>query len=290
MHIGAVFPQSEIGADPVAVRDIAQATEALGYHHLLAFDHVILPGRPEHHGYAGAATTAQPFHEPLTLFGYLAGLTRRIELVTGVLVLPQRQTVLVAKQAAEVDILSAGRLRLGIGVGWIPEEFAALGADYGNRGMRSEEQIAVLRALWTERVVTFRGRWHQIEASGISPLPTQRPIPLWVGGMAEAALRRAGRLGDGWFPLDIPPDDTARGMIERVRGYAVEAGRPPDAVGVEAFLTLAKVPRERWAAHVDAWRDAGATHLSVSTIGAGFTSPENHIDAFRQAFEIIRSA
>lgn len=290
MHIGAVFPQSEIGADPVAVRDIAQATEALGYHHLLAFDHVILPGQSGYRGYAGAATAEQPIHEPLTLFGYLAGLTRRIELVTGVLVLPQRQTVLVAKQAAEVDILSGGRLRLGVGVGWIPEEFAALGADYGNRGERSEEQIAVLRALWTEQVVTFRGRWHQIEALGISPLPTQRPIPLWIGGMAEAALRRAGRLGDGWFPLDIPPDDTARGMIERMRGYAAEAGRPPDAVGVEAFLTLAKVSRERWAAHVDAWRDAGATHLSVSTIGSGFTSPEEHIDAFRQAFEIIGGA
>jgi probable F420-dependent oxidoreductase len=207
--------------------------------------------------------------------------------VTGVLVLPQRQAVLVAKQAAEVDILSGGRLRLGVGVGWIPTEFAALGADYGNRGARSEEQIAVLRALWTEPVVTFEGRWHRIEASGISPLPVQRPIPIWIGGMAEAALRRAGRLGDGWFPLDIPPDDTARGMIERLRAYAAEAGRSPDAVGVEAFLTLAKVPRERWAGHVEAWRAAGATHLSVSTIGAGFPSPQAHIDALQQAFEII---
>jgi probable F420-dependent oxidoreductase len=290
VHIGAVFPQSEIGADPIAVRDVSQAVEALGYRHLLAFDHVILPARPEHHGYTGAATTAQPFHEPLTLFAYLAGLTRRIELVTGVLVLPQRQTVLVAKQAAEVDILSGGRLRLGIGIGWIPEEFAALGADYGNRGARSEEQIAALRALWTEPSVTFEGRWHRIEASGISPLPAQRPIPLWIGGMAEAALKRAGRLGDGWFPLDIPPDDTARGMIERLRSYAAEADRSPDAVGVEGFLTLAKVPRERWAAHVDAWRQAGATHLSVSTIGAGFTSPDEHIDAFRQAFEIVEAS
>lgn len=197
MYLGAIFPQSEIGADPIAVRDIAQAAEDLGYHHLLAFEHVILPRKPEYRGYAGAATAEQPFHEPLVLFGYLAALTRRIELVTDVLVLPQRQTVLVAKQAAEVDVLSGGRLRLGIGVGWIPDEFAALGADYSNRGARSEEQIALLRALWTEPEVTFRGRWHQIEAVGISPLPVQRSIPIWIGGRVEATLRRAARLGDG---------------------------------------------------------------------------------------------
>lgn len=160
MHLGAVFPQSEIGADPIAVRDISQAAEDLGFHHLLSFDHVILPGRSGYTGYTGEVTNEQPIHEPLVLFGYLAALTHRIELVTEVLVLPQRQTVLVAKQAAEVDVLNGGRLRLGVGVGWIPDEYAALGADYSTRGARSEEQIAVLRALWTEPVVTFQGRWH----------------------------------------------------------------------------------------------------------------------------------
>ncbi|HEV2127583.1 MAG TPA: LLM class F420-dependent oxidoreductase [Thermomicrobiales bacterium] len=288
MHIGAIFPQSEIGADPIAVRDIAQAAEDLGYHHLLAFEHVILPGPPEYRGYAGAATAEQPFHEPLVLFGYLAALTQRIELVTDVLVLPQRQTVLVAKQAAEVDVLSGGRLRLGIGVGWIPNEFAALGADYSNRGTRSEEQIVVLRALWTEPVVTFRGRWHQIEAAGISPLPVQRPIPIWIGGRVEATLRRVARMGDGWFPLDEHPDDQAREKVERLRMYTVEAGRDPTAVGIEGFLSVSAVPRERWAKHAEGWRTIGATHLAVSTIGAGFASPQQHIDALQQVKEVLR--
>ena len=287
VQIGAVFPQSEIGADPVAVRDIAQAAEDLGYHHLLAIEHVILPARPGHVGYTGDATTGQPFHEPLVLFGYLAALTRRIELVTGVLVLPQRQTVLVAKQAAQVDVLSGGRLRLDIGVGWIPDEFAALGADYSDRGVRSEEQIALMRALWTEPVVDFTGRWHRVDEAGINPLPVQRPIPLWIGGMAEATLKRTGRLGDGWFPLDVPPDDAARGMVERLRGYARAAGRAPEAVGVEAFLSLRAMPEERWAAHAAAWRAIGATHLGVSTIGAGLASPQAHIDALRRAKEAL---
>ncbi len=283
MQIGAVFPQSEIGADPIAIRDIAQAAEDLGYDHLLAFDHVILPARPGHTGY----TANQPFHEPLVLLGYLAALTHRLELVTGVLVLPQRQTVLVAKQAVQVDVLSGGWLRLGVGVGWIPDEFVALGADYGNRGARSEEQIALLRALWTRPVVDFAGRWHRVEAAGLNPLPVQRPIPLWIGGMADVALQRAGKLGDGWFPLDIPPDEVARGMVERLRGYALEAGRAPQAVGVEAFLSIGAMPEERWAAHVAAWRAIGATHLGVSTIGAGYSSPQAHIDALRRVKEVI---
>jgi len=287
VQIGAVFPQSEIGADPVAIRDIAHAAEDLGYRHLLAFDHVILPARPGHVGYTGDATTGQPFHEPLVLFGHLAALTRTIELVTGVLVLPQRQTALVAKQAAQVDILSGGRLRLGIGVGWIPDEFAALGADYGDRGVRSEEQVALLRALWTEPVVDFAGRWHRVDQAGIDPLPLQRPIPLWIGGMAEATLQRTGRLGDGWFPLDVPPDDTARGMVDRLRTYAREAGRDPATVGVEAFLSLRAMPEDRWRDHADAWRAIGATHLGVSTIGAGLVSPQAHIDALRRAKELL---
>jgi probable F420-dependent oxidoreductase len=221
------------------------------------------------------------------LFGYLAALTRRLELVTGVLVMPQRQTVLVAKQAAQVDILSGGRLRLGVGVGWIQDEFVALGASYADRGARSEEQIAVLRMLWTEPVVTFAGRWHRIEAAGLNPLPVQRPIPIWIGGMVEATLKRVARMGDGWFPLDIPPDDEARRMIERLRIYADEAGRIPEAVGVEAFLTIGALPVGRWAAHAEAWRDIGATHLAVSTIGAGFTSPQAHIDALRRVKEVL---
>jgi probable F420-dependent oxidoreductase len=282
-----MFPQSEIGADPIAVRDIAQAAEDLGYHHLASFDHVILPGRAGYEGYTGAVTNEQPIHEPLVLFGYLAALTQRIELVTEVLVLPQRQTVLVAKQAAEVDVLSGGRLRLGIGIGWIPDEFVALGAEYRDRGARSEEQIAVLRALWTEPVVTFAGRWHQIAGAGINPLPLQRPIPLWIGGMAELTLARVGRLGDGWFPLDVPPDDAARAMIGRLREYAVEAGRDPAAIGIEGILSIATVPPTQWLSHAEQWREIGASHLAVSTIGAGFTSPQEHIAALQQVRDVL---
>jgi probable F420-dependent oxidoreductase len=287
MHLGVVFPQTEIGDDPLAIRDYAQAVEALGYHHILVFDHVLGTNRPEYQGYTGSVTNESSFHEPLVLFGYLAALTRHIELVTGVLILPQRQTALVAKQAAEVDVLSDGRLRLGIGVGWIPFEYAVLNQDYHTRGARSEEQITLLRALWTEPVTTFHGRWHQVDAAGITPRPVQRPIPIWIGGMAEATLQRVARIGDGWFPLDIPPDDHARAMIERLQGYTRAAGRSVYAIGIEAFLSIRSVPETRWQAHAAAWRDLGATHLAISTIGAGLTSIQAQIDLLRRVKETL---
>src|SRR4029453_17668221 len=198
MNIGVVFPQVEIGQDPAVVRDYAQTVEGLGYTPLLVFDH--LPGaNPERPGgWKGPYTYRHLFHEPFVLFGYLAAVTERVELVTGILILPQRQTALVAKQAAVVDVLSRGRLRLGIGIGWNFVEYEALGENFKNRGRRSEEQIEVLRALWTKELVTFTGRWHKITDAGINPLPVQRPIPIWLGGGAEQVLRRIARLGDGW--------------------------------------------------------------------------------------------
>ena len=196
MRLGVVFPQTEIGADPAAIRDYAQAVQAMGYRHILIYDHVLgasTASRPE---WRGAYTSETLFHEPFVLYGYLAALTN-LELVTGVIILPQRQTALVAKQAAEVDVLSGGRLRLGVGVGWNEVEYQGLNESFHNRGARCDEQIAVLRALWTQPVVTFHGRWHHIEEAGIKPLPVQQPIPIWIGGHSEAALKRAGRLGDG---------------------------------------------------------------------------------------------
>jgi probable F420-dependent oxidoreductase len=286
MRIGVVFPQTEIGDDPIAIRDYAQAAEQLGYQHLLIYDHVLGASTANRPDWRGAYTSDTLFHEPFVLFGYLAGLTKRIELVTGVIILPQRQTALVAKQAAEVDVLSGGRLRLGVGIGWNEVEYQALGEDFHNRGARMEEQIAMLRALWTQPVVTFHGRWHQIEAAGIKPLPIQRPIPIWIGATADSAIERAGRISDGWFP-QRPPDDQARAMLDRLRQAAVAAGRAADAVGVEARLSIGQVPEAEWARYAEGWRGLGATHLCVNTMGAGLRAPQDHIDALRRVKDAL---
>ena len=208
MQIGAIFPQTEIGQDPGVIREYAQAVEELGYGHLLAFDHVLGADTSTRPDWRGPYTSKTMFHEPLVLYGYLAAITQRIELVTGIIILPQRQTALVAKQAAEVDVLSGGRLRLGVGIGWNDVEYEALGENFHNRGRRSEEQVELLRELWTKEAVTFEGRWHRVTAAGINPLPVQRPIPLWFGsGPTDAALQRIARLGDGWFPQFRPDDE-----------------------------------------------------------------------------------
>ena len=280
MRIGVVFPQTEIGADPVAVRDYAQAAESLGYDHLLVYDHVLGANPSSRPGWRGYQHTHM-FHEPFVLFGYLAGLTQRMELVTGVLILPQRQTALVAKQAAEVDVLSGGRLRLGIGVGWNAVEYEALGEDFHNRGRRSEEQIEVLRALWTQELITYQGRWHKITDAGLNPLPVQRPIPLWFGGMADRVLRRIARHGDGWFP-QFEPDDSGRAMLDKLHAYVRQEGREPSSIGIEGRVSLANQSPEEWEDIVRAWRELGATHVSANTMGSGLSSPDGHIEAIRR--------
>src|SRR5215207_6380042 len=285
MQVGVTFPQTEIGTDPIAIRDYAQAAEDLGYEHLLAYDHVLGADPTNREGWRGY-TYETMFHEPLTLFGYLAAVTQRLELVTGVLVLPQRQTALVAKQAAEVDVLSGGRMRLGVGVGWNAVEYEALGEDFGNRGARSEEQVAVLRALWADPTVTFDGHWHRITDAGINPLPPRRRIPVWFGGSAEATLRRVGTIGDGWLPQG-PPDERARAAVARIHEHAVAAGRAPSDVGLEPRLTLARTPRDGWAAHVTGWRDIGATHLCVDTMGSGFATADDHVAALSEVMEAL---
>ena len=289
MKLGVVFPQTEIGADPAACRDFAQAAEELGYAHLLAFDHV-LGADPAAHTLTGPYTHKSMFHEPMVLFGWLAALTERIGFVTGILILPQRQTALVAKQAAEVDILSGGRLRLGIGVGWNQVEYQALNEDFTNRGKRSEEQIALLRRLWTEELVTFEGRWHEFRDAGINPLPVQRPIPIWIGGHAEATIERIGRIGDGWFPLVTPSDKTAA-RVERLRDHARAAGRDPAEIGIESWLRYAKrggaVGPESWQADIDFWRSVDASHLTVNTMDAGLRGADAHIEAMRRVKESV---
>ena len=278
MRIGAVFPQTEIGTDPIVIRDFAQAAEQLGYDYLLAFDHVLGANPASRPGWDGFYDHTAMFHEPLVLFGYLAGLTERIELVTGVIILPQRQMALIAKQAAEVDVLSGGRLRLGIAVGWNEVEYEAMGLDFRDRGRRIEEQIEVLRRPWTEELVTFEGKWHRITDAGINPLPVQRPIPLWIGGRADAVLRRAARLGDGWLPLA----DEHSSRIEVIRSYLREAGRAPESFAIGKAIVMADRTPEEWRAELSEWKRCGATRMHVETMDAGLSSPDAHIDAIRR--------
>ena len=279
MKVGVVFPQTEIGQDPAVIRDYAQAVESMGYTHILAFDSVVgaNPNRPG--GWDSQYTYQHAFHEPFVLFGFCAGVTRRIELVTGIVILLQRQTALVAKQAAAVDVLSGGRLRLGIGVGWNTVEFEALGENFKNRGKRVEEQLEVMRLLWTKELVTYEGQWHRVPDAGIRPLPVQQPIPVWMGGDSEVVIRRAARLADGWITLpSFRPGPAGQQTVDRIHGLVREAGRDPAAFGIEARMALAKVPAEERANEVAAWRAMrGITHLCVNTMGLGLASPEEHV-------------
>ena len=286
MKIGVTFPQTEIGSDPAAVLDYAQAAEGLGYSHLVVFDHVLGANAASRPGWSGAYQHTDSFYEPFALFGYLAGVTTSLELVTAVIILPQRQTALVAKQAATVDVLSGGRLRLGVGIGWNDVEYEALGENFHDRGRRSEEQIEVMRALWTNELVTYEGRWHRITDAGINPLPVQRPIPVWLGGGADPVLRRVARMADGWFP-QVRPDDEGRAHIEKMREYARQAGRDPANIGIEHWVSFHSGGPDDWAAQADAWRDIGATHLSVNTMNAGLDSPQAHIEAIGRFMEAV---
>ena len=286
MKFGVVFPQTEIGSDPGAVREYAQAAESLGYEHIIAFDHVLGANAESRPGWSGAYRHTDGFHEPFVLFAYLAGLTETIGLTTAVIILPQRQTVLVAKQAAAIDVLSNGRLRLGIGTGWNAVEYEALGEDFGNRGRRSEEQIALMRELWTNELVTFHGRWHTVTDAGLKPMPVQQPIPVWFVGRADQVIKRVAETGDGWFPL-FPPNDEARELIERMRSMASDAGRDPADIGIESFVAHRGRSPDEWIADVKTWSELGATHLSVNTMNSGITSPQGHIDAIRSFKEAV---
>ncbi|MFG1820223.1 LLM class F420-dependent oxidoreductase [Kribbella sp. NPDC049174] len=285
MKIGAVFPQLEIGADPGVVRDWATTVEEAGYTHVHAYDHVLGADPTNRPGWTGY-TDKSLFHEVFVLFGYLAAFTSSVELVTGVLVLPQRQTALVAKQAAEVDVLSGGRLRLGVGIGWNQVEYQALGVPFKQRGAFLEEQVDVLRRLWAEPVISYDGRFHQIDEAGLNPLPG-RQIPIWFGGGAEAVLRRTGRIGDGWMP-QTEPDAEAKARVDRLRAYAAEAGRDPATIGIEPRLTLAEIPENDWPAFVEGWRNLGATHLAVNTMKLGLKRPEDHAAVLRDVLPRLR--
>jgi probable F420-dependent oxidoreductase len=285
MQIGVVFPQTELPTDPGAVRAYAQRVEELGYRHILTYDHVLGADPLVHTNWRGPYDIETTFHEPFVLFGFLAGVTS-LELVTGIIIAPQRQTALLAKQAAEVDILTGGHFRLGIGIGWNAVEYEALGQDFATRGRREEEQVELLRRLWTERSVTHDGRFDQIKGAGLAPLPVQRPIPLWLGGQSPAAYRRIGRLADGWFPQIVPgpPLEEARAFVAE---GAAEAGRDLSALGMEGRISQRPGGTERLIDHASRWRQAGATHISVNTMAAGLDGVDAHLEALAEAAEAL---
>jgi len=288
MKVGVIFPQTECGTDVGAIAEFVRAVEAMGYDHLFVADHV-LGADPRFHSHPSLVNYSHEsvVHESLTLMAYMAAITQRIMLATGILILPQRQTVLVAKQAAEIDVLSGGRVRLGIGVGWNAVEFEALNETFENRGRRAAEQVVVMRALWTREVVDFRGEFHRIDHAGLNPMPIQRPIPVWFGVGSrdhavppEAALRRIGRLADGWSP-NLTPDDKGRSLVERVNGYAREAGRDP-RLPLEGRIRLAGQSADGWRKQVDAWKAIGATSVIAEPRGAGLKFPQGHLDVLRR--------
>jgi len=254
MRLNAFFPTRDIGTDPAKIRDWAQAAEDLGYAGIEVADHVF--GATGRDGWTPLYNETDPFHETFVTLGFLAAVTRTIKLSTGVLILPQRQTGLVAKQAAEVDILCGGRLRLGIGVGWNFVEYQALGEDWTTRGVRQAEQVEVLRALWTQDLVTFSGRFHDLREVSIIPAPIQRPIPIWLGGTSDAAVKRAARLGDGWMPIMAADDAVPR--VAALREHLETFGRDPATFGLEGWLRMHEGDPQRWAAAADGWRALGA--------------------------------
>jgi probable F420-dependent oxidoreductase len=285
MDIGVIFPQTELGADRGAVRAIGQAVDELGYTHLAAYDHVLGGDVAVHGDIGGPYTIDDPFREPLVMFAYLAACTD-LAFATSILIGPQRQTALLAKQAAELDLLCGGRLRLGLGIGWNKLEYDALGVPFDERAAILEEQIPVLRALWTQKSVTVDGRFHHIRAAGLEPLPVQRPIPIWIGGHAPAALRRVGRVADGWFPMWRPGGGLEQ-ALELIREGAAEAGRDLSGFQFEGRLEYSVRDHETIAEHARRWRAAGASHLSVNTMHSGLESVDAHVAALEEVAQLL---
>jgi probable F420-dependent oxidoreductase len=285
MEFGAVLPHNEIGTDPGAIRAWAQGVEALGAGHILLYDHVLGadPNRPG--GWRGAYDKDVAFHEPLTTFAFIAAVTERVEMMPTVMILPQRQAALVAKQAAEVAILSRNRFRLGVGTGWNTIEYEALGVPYAGRGKRQEEQVELMRKLWTEDSLTFEGSLHRVDAASINPRPS-RPIPVWFGGSAPALIDRCARIGDGWIPL-MGANDAARAAIDAIRTHRAAAGKTMDGFGIQAQAQFRGGNPDRWRTHAYAWREMGATHLALATHNAGPTGVDGHLRRLSQYLDAV---
>jgi probable F420-dependent oxidoreductase len=290
MRFGVAFPTTEIGNDPAVIGDFVRAVEDAGYDHLTCIDHVLGAGTAKEE-WRSYYTRANAFHEVFVMFGFMAALTKRIELASAVLILPQRQTALVAKQAVEIDVLSRGRLRLGVGLGWNDVEYEALNESFRNRARRVEEQILVLRRLWSEDLVTFKGAYHSLSDVGLNPVPARRMIPLWIGAFDPRAVERAGRLADGWFVNPrIPPGNEANDAIESFRKGARAAGRDPAKLGIDATVHIGGKTPAQCAAEAEGWRRLGATHLTIRTMYAGLETPTQHIEAIRRMRDALPPA
>ena len=286
MQIGAVFPHNEIGTDPGAIKAYAQGVEAIGITHLLIYDHVLGADPDREGGFRGPYDKDVAFHEPFTTFAFIAGVTDKIDLITTVMILPQRQTVLAAKQAAEVALLSNNRFKLGIGVGWNELEYMGLNETFNNRGRRQEEQVDVMRKLWSEDSLDYTGEYHRIDKASINPRPS-KTIPIWFGGSAPALLDRVARLGDGWIPL-MGANDKAKACIDTIKQTRKAAGLSFDNFGIQAQAQYAGGSPERWRKHAEAWREMGCTHLAIATHNAGPTNVDGHlarIGEYQQALQ-----
>jgi probable F420-dependent oxidoreductase len=294
MKVGVVYPQTELGQDPTAIRDYAQTAEGMGFSHIMAYEHVLGANPKRTGGWQGPYTHQHAFMEPFVLFSFLAGQTHKIGFTTGILILPQRQAVLVAKQAACLDVLSGGRLRLGVGLGWNEVEYTALNQEFHNRGRRIEEQIEVMRLLWKNPLVDFKGRWHQILDAGLNPMPLASSIPVWFGGHADRVLERAARLGDGWMPNYRSPAE-ALPALEKLDQYLARTGRArtqPGAAenggfGLEARIPYGAGDPEDWQSLIDGWRNLAVTHISFNTMGVGFSTASDHIQAIQRIAQAV---
>jgi len=294
MKLGVMLPLLDVGGEPEIVRQLGETAEALGYDHLVAADHVLGVNQENRPEYAQRNNSKDLFHDPFVLFAFLAACTSRVEFSTQVLILPQRQTVLVAKQAACLDVLSRGRFRLGIGIGWNAPEFAALNENFANRGRRSVEQVRLMKALWAEPHVTFDGHWHKVDDAGINPLPPRRAIPLWFGGHEDVTLQRIAFWGDGWIMLAHPPGEAARAAFAKLRGYAKEAGRDPASLGIEVWTSTAEGGPAGWRDELKFWKDAGVTHVTLNNTFGRYhhkriaeTSLAAHLDAMTRYREAV---
>ena len=285
MRIGVTYPQTELGGDVGAIRAYGELVDELGFTHIAVYDHVVGADPAHYTDWAGPYEVATTFHEPFVMFGFLAAVTKA-ELVTMILILPQRQTALVAKQAAEVDLLTGGRFRLGVGIGWNHVEYEALDQPFHERGRRMTEQIGLLRRLWTEKAVTFAGTYDTVTAAGLAPMPVQQPIPIWIGGSSDGAYRRIGRLADGWFPQRRPGEELDHALAV-IAASAEEAGRDPSTIQMEGGVRWSPEDPDRFVRQVDRWRQAGASHLTIDTMNTGLTDVDAHLGALRQAATLL---
>ncbi|MGI9324857.1 MAG: LLM class F420-dependent oxidoreductase [Pseudomonadales bacterium] len=289
MQFGAVLPHNEIGTDPGAMKAYAQGVEALGATHLLIYDHVLGADRDRPGGWPKNSYDKDvAFHEPLTTFAFIAAITERLDLMSTVLILPQRQTALVAKQAAQIAILSNNRFRLGVGIGWNTVEYEALNERFSNRGKRQNEQVELLQALWQADSLDYQGAYHHIDKASINPRPSAQ-IPVWFGGSAPAALERCARLGDGWIPL-MGANEKARACVDSIRQHRQAAGRSMDDFGIQAQAQYQGGTPERWLSHAGKWRDMGASHIAIATHNAGPTDVDGHLARVKEYLDVVTQA